>query len=147
MTYADTAKFSQTAVEVETDTPGTYAIICGITTRGVDRTSNMNSNEVPDCDDEDLPNEVQKDVQSQEVTISGSGLWSSQSHGTMMDWWYSGQSKNVRIHHVKAAVGDTEYETGPAYLTKLSNAVTKGQRTTADVSIEFDGIPTRTAAS
>jgi len=63
----------------------------------------------------------------------------------MMDWWYNGQVKNIRIQHVKAAVGDTEYETGPAYLVNLNNAVEKGQKVSADIEIQFDGVPTRTA--
>lgn len=145
MTLANTAKFHETVVELETDTPGTYAVICGITTRGVDRTSNMDSAEVPDCDDESLPLAVEKDVHSQEVTISGSGLYATQSAGVLMDWWYSGATRNIRVHHVKAQVGDTEYESGAAFLSKLSNQATKGNRTTADLSIEFDGVPSRTA--
>jgi hypothetical protein len=84
-------------------------------------------------------------VQSQEVTISGSGSWASQSHETMLDWWYSGATKNIRIQHVKAASGDTEYESGAAYLVSISNQAERGTKVTAEIAIEFDGIPTRTA--
>ncbi|WP_411033360.1 phage tail tube protein [Shinella sp. BYT-45] len=83
-------------------------------------------------------------VQSSEVTISGSGSWARQSHETMLDWWYGGQTLNIRVHHVKAEVGDTEYESGPAYLVSINNQAERGTKVTAEISIEFDGIPTRT---
>jgi len=145
MARAQTASFHQMVLEVETDTPGTYAKLCGLTSRGISRQSNMQTSEVPDCDDESLPAAVERAVQSQEVTISGSGVWAAQSHETMLDWWYSGASKNVRIKHVNAAVGDTEYETGQAYLVSINNQAERGQKVTAEISIQFDGLPARTA--
>lgn len=146
MVKPTTSKFEHMVLEVETGTPGVYSKICGITSRGIQRQHNMDTTEVPaDCDDESLPAVVERAVQSSEVTISASGVWAQQSHQTMMDWWYSGQTKNIRIRHANAAVGDTEYESGPAYLTQLSNQVEKGQKVEADIEIEFDGVPTRTA--
>lgn len=144
MARAQTANFHQMVLEVETDTPGTYAKLCGLTSRGINRQHNMQTSEVPDCDDESLPAAVERSVQSSEVTISGSGVWASQSHETMLDWWYGGQTKNVRIRHVNAAVGDTEYETGAAYLVSIANQAERGPKVTAEISIEFDGLPTRT---
>lgn len=142
-----TGAFQHLVVEIElTDGSGVYSKICGITSRGINRQSNLSSTEVPgDCDDESVPAKVEKSVQSQEVTISGSGVWARQSHEAMLDWWYGGQPKNIRVHHVNAAVGDTEYETGPALLATLSNSVERGQKIQAELSIEFDGVPARTA--
>jgi hypothetical protein len=105
----------------------------------------MSTSEVPDCDDESLPAAVERAVQSQEVTISGSGVWAAQSHETMLDWWYSGATKSVRVQHVNAAIGDTEYETGNAYLVSISNQAERGTKVTAEIEVQFDGIPTRTA--
>jgi len=142
-----TSEFKDLVLEIET-TPGsgTYTKICGLTSRGVNRQSNINSNEVPgDCSDESVPSVIKKAVQSQEVTVEGSGMWAQQSHELMMDWWYGGQEKNIRIQHVNAAPGDTEYESGPAILSQLNNAVEKGAFVTAEISVEFNGLPTRTA--
>lgn len=145
MTRATTAKFHQMVLEVETETPGTWARLCGLTSRGINRTSNMETSNVPDCDDESLPDSVERSVQSQEVTIDASGVWAAQSHKTMMDWWYSGASKNVRINHLNAPAASTQFETGPAYLTSLNNVAERGPKVTAELTIEFDGVPTRTA--
>lgn len=145
MARAITANFHEFVLEVETETPGTYAKICGLTARGINRTSNMSTSEVPDCDDESLPAAVERAVQSQELTISGSGSWASQSHEMMLDWWYSGATKNIRIRNTKAAIGDTEIEAGPAYLVNLNNTVNRGEKVSAEIEIQFDGVPTRTA--
>lgn len=148
MTYATTAKFSELVLEVEwVASSGTYAKVCGLTSKGIQRQSNMQTSEVPDCDDEDAPAEVQRSVQSQEVTISGSGVWSQESHGNLTDWWYSGATKNIRVQHVNASSGELEYESGPAYLVNIGNAVDRGQKVTAELAIEFDGLPTRTNKS
>lgn len=141
-----TAKYEELTIEVETAVPGNYAILCGLMGLTVDRSAQLDTSEVPaDCLDESLPYRVEKQVRAIDFKIDGEATWSQQSHEMMMDWFYSGTTRNVRIRHVKAAAGDTEYEAGPALLTKLSNARTKGKRVSAEVSIEFDGTPTRTA--
>lgn len=148
MSYATTGTFSKLVVEVEwVASSGIYSKWCGLTSRGVSRQANMQTTTVPDCDNEDAPSQIERSVESQEVSISGSGVWSKEAHGKALDWWYSGATKNVRVQHVNAEVGDTEYESGPAYLVSLSNTVEKGAKIQAELSIEFDGLPTRTDAS
>lgn len=145
MARATTANFHQMVLEVEfTADSGVYSRICGLTGRGINRTSNMSTSEVPDCDDESLASSVERAVQSQEATIAASGVWSAESHEKLLDWWGSAATLNVRIHHVNAEVGDTEFETGPAYLTSINNQADRGTKVTADLSIEFDGLPVRT---
>lgn len=148
MARATTANFHEFVLEIEwVASSGTYSRVCGLTSRGINRQSNMSTSEVPDCDDESLPAAVERAVQSQEVTISGSGVWSAESHEKMLDWWYSGATKNVRVQHVNAESGDTEYESGAAYLVTFPNDAERGQKVTASLAIEFDGIPTRTMKS
>lgn len=145
MARATTANFHQMVLEVEfVASSGTYSKVCGLTGRGINRQNNMSTSEVPDCDDESLPAAVERAVQSQEATVSGTGVWSAESHEGLLDWWYSGATKNIRIQHVNAASGDTEYESGTAYLSSINNQADRGTKVAADLSIEFDGVPTRT---
>lgn len=129
-----------TATPVST-APLTWIRPCGLTSRTVTRQHNMQTTEVPDCDDESLPASVERAVQSSEMTISGTGVWAAQSHDMMMDWWRSGAVKNIRVVNVKAPSGSVKYEQGPAYLTQLNNTAERGQKVTAEIAIEFDGIP------
>ncbi len=140
-----TQKFEELVLEVSDD-GATWTRICGLVGVTVTRQAQTDTSEVPaDCDDESLPLKVSKSVRSIDVSVSGEGVWAQQSHGTMMDWFYGGQSKHARIGNIAAASGDTEYENGMAFLTQLSNQRTKGQAVSASIQLEFDGTPTRTA--
>lgn len=150
MARAVTQKYEEMVLEVEfTPLSGTYASICGLIDVTINRTSNVDTAEVPDCDDESLPLAVERQVRSQEVMVSGSGVWALSSHEKMMDWFYAGSTLNCRVRNVKAndagVTGDTISETGPALLVSLNNARTKGQKVTAEIEIQFDGVPTRVA--
>ena len=92
---------------------------------------------------ESLPLSIEKQVRSIEFSASATGVWAQESHGTMMDWFYSSAAKDCRIGNLKAAVGETEYETGMALLTSLSQSRTKGQKVSASIELQFDGTPTR----
>lgn len=148
MASAITAKFEELILEVEfTASSGVYTPVCGMVDINVTRTANVDTAEVPDCDDESLPLSIERQVRSIEVTATGTGVWAQTSHGAMMDWFYSAATKNARIRNTKASNGDTEIESGPALLTNLSNARTKGQKVSAEIEIQWDGVPTRTDAS
>lgn len=142
MAVATTQNFHELVLEVETATPGTYARLCGLIDVTVNRTANLDTVEVPDCDNEALPLSIERSVRSIEVTVDATGVWAQESWGTMSDWFYGGATKNVRITNALADVGDIEFETGAAFLTNLTNARTKGQKVSASISIMFDGTPT-----
>lgn len=118
-----------------------WSKICGVTSRTVNRTTTMQQTEVPDCTDETLPNQIEKAVQSQEETISGTGVWAAESHGTILNWWRSGTRKAIRVGNIKALAGTPLYEYGNAYLTQVNNTAEKGQKVTSEIQIEFDGLP------
>ncbi|MCV2877611.1 phage tail protein [Sedimentimonas flavescens] len=141
-----TQKFEQMTLEISEDGGTIWKKICGIVGVTVTRSTNYDSTEVPaDCDDESLALVVEKQPRSKEVSVSGEGSWAQSSHELVMDWFYGGTTLKCRIGNQNAASGDTQYETGDAYLSSLTNQRTKGQKVTASVQIDFDGLPTRTA--
>ncbi len=148
MARPTTEKFSEFQILVgDGGSPETFAVVCGLTSKGIQRSANVNSVVVPDCESEDAPAFEEKAVNSLSISVSGSGVWAAENHGTFMAWFYSGLPKNIRVRNVQADSGDTEYEEGPALLTQLNNSVERGQKVTAEISIEFDGQPTRVAAA
>lgn len=138
-----TEKFEQ--MVLETSENGTvWTRICGLVGVSITRNAQFDTSEVPaDCDDESLPLDIERAIRTIEVSVSADGVWAQQSHGDMLDWFYSGVSKQIRVGHMNAAVGDTEYEAGPGLLTSLTNQRTKGQKVTCAIEIQFDGTPTR----
>lgn len=140
MARALTEKYEEMILEVE-DASGAYVPICGLVDVTINRTSNVDTSEVPDCDDESLPMALERQVRSQEVTISASGVWASQSQDMLKNWFYSGALKNIQLRDAAAAVGEAAVESGPALLTTLNNSRTKGQKVSAEIELQFDGVP------
>lgn len=148
MATPTTEKFEEMILDVEFVTgSGTYTAICGLIDVTIARTANVDTAEVPDCDDESQPLSLEKEVRSIEVNVSGTGVWAQSSQSALKEWFYSGAVKNVRLRDTAAANGDVEIESGPALLASLTNTRTKGQKVSAEIEIQFNGTPTRTDAS
>lgn len=148
MATAVTEKYEEMILDVElVAESGTYTPICGLIDVTINRTANVDTAEIPDCDDESQPLSIERQVRSIEVTISGTGVWAQTSQSALKEWFYSSATKNIRLRDTKASSGDVETESGPALLTSLSNSRTKGQKVTAEIEIQFDGTPTRTDKS
>lgn len=140
MAKATTAGFADFVFEVEwVPASGIFTRICGMTDVQFTRAANVDSTEVPDCDDESKPYEVEKEVRSIELSVSASGVWARESHNAILDWFYSGRSKNARIGQLAAGSGDTIYEGGPCLLVNVTNQRTKGQKVTAGLEFGFSG--------
>lgn len=148
MARAQTEKFEEMILDVEfTPGSGTFVPICGMVDVTINRTSNIDTSEIPDCDDESLPMSIERQVRSQEVTVSATGSWAKTSQSLLKTWWRSGSTLNVRIRDTAAESGDIEIESGPALLASLNNGRTKGTKVTAEIEIQFDGVPDITLAS
>lgn len=144
MAVATTEEFDEMVLETSEDGT-TWTKICGMIDVTITRTSNLDTAEVPDCADESLPLSLEKSVRSIDFSVSATGVWAQSSQETLKDWFYNSERKRVRIGDTAASIGDTEYETGYAYLANLSNTRTKGQKVSAEIELQFDGTPTRTA--
>lgn len=148
MARAVTEKYEEMILDVEwVASSGIYAPICGMIDVTVTRTSNVDTAEIPDCDDESLPLSIERQVRSQEITVSATGIWAQSSQSLLKEWWRSGTTKNIRIRDTNAATGDIEIESGPALLTTLTNARSKGKKVTAEIELQLDGVPAVTDAS
>ena len=147
MAKAITEKFEEMILDVEVDpvgAPGVYTPLCGMTDVTITRTNNLDETEIPDCDDESKPVSVEVAVRSTTVTVDATGVWARSSSDAMMEWFYSGQTRNIRVRNTAAAVGDAETESGPAILATMTDARTKGKKVTREIQIRFDGVPTVT---
>lgn len=140
-----TENFEEMVLEISTDDGTTWQRICGIVGVTVTRQAQTDSSEVPaDCDDESLPLSVTKKLRAIDVSLSGEGVFAAQSAGTLKSWFYGEISAHARVHDANAAVGDIQYEHGPAILTQFTNQRTKGQVVTASIQIDFETTPQRT---
>jgi hypothetical protein len=153
MAIAPTADFDELIIEVEfTAGSGTYVSVCGMSDYTVTRTNSLGQSEVLDCADISLPAYIKKHVQSQDVTISGTGQWALTNHQQMYEWWSTGATKNVRVRNTmvtdNGTSGDTEIETIPMILENLSNERSKSAGViSASVQFSRNGATTVTELS
>ncbi len=143
-----TERYDQMVLEVsEGGSPESWTRICGLIDVTIRRQANLDSAEVPDCDDESLPLSLEKEVRSVEFFVDAQdAIWSQESHQVLMDWFYSSAVKRCRVGHLAAASGDTQYEEGQGYLTTFDDSRAKGRKVQRTIAIEFDGTPTRIPA-
>ncbi|MAQ82251.1 MAG: hypothetical protein CMH12_03350 [Maritimibacter sp.] len=150
MTTATTTSYNEMVLEVEFDpvgAAGTYSKICGMTGVTINRTPNITETPVPDCDDESLPHNIEKDVASISVTVSATGVWAAARKHELLDWFYSAGKLNCRLRDVQAeqngASGDIYAEYGPAVIGISNERPADKGRITASIELQFDGTPQR----
>lgn len=145
MARAKTQTFGQFQILLgDGEDPEVFSIICGLTSKGMQRVASTNTTVELDCDDEDKPGYEAEDVASFKCTISGSGVWAAQNHNTMLTWFRSGLPRNVKVRNMGVNVGDIEYEQAPAVLTTLSQNGEKGGKILAEIAIAFREMPATT---
>jgi predicted secreted protein len=135
MAQASTHKFSEFLILVgDGESPEEFDDPCGLTSRGFQRTANMNDTNIPDCDDPDAPTWLGRDVISYQATLSGAGVVASESKALWEEWWQSGASRNIRIE-----LGDDAWE-GAFKIAEFNITGERGQRVNMDISLVSDGV-------
>jgi predicted secreted protein len=144
MAQATTSTFGQFKILLGDGATPTevFTPICGLTSKGINYETETNTVEVPDCTNEDQPAYKEEGAKSYSVSLTGSGMWAAQSHGILIDWWKTGNAKNIKVQYVQSETGDVEFVNGPAILKSLGSTVEKGGRLSADISIAFTAMPT-----
>jgi len=124
-----------------------FAFICGVTEKNISYDSETVTTEMPDCADESLPSYKNIGVKSVGIQMDCSGMWTQESHGTLINWWKSAAPKNVKVQYADAAPGAPEYLTGPCVLTNLKHSAPKGGFMTGSFSLMFTVMPAFANAS
>lgn len=138
-------EYHELVFEFSTDAGTTWARNCVIMNCEVTRQTNVAEVEtVQDCNNEALPNKINRRAQSISVSFSGTGNWTQGGYNTFLEKFYAGDDEPMlaRIGNLAALVGDIEYETGPIIVTSLGQARTKGQVVTASIEVSFAETPT-----
>ena len=137
MAQATTYPFSKFLVKVgDGNSPEVFTDPCGLTTKGLTRTANLNDTNIPDCDDPDAPSWLGRDVVSYQGAIAGAGVVAQESYDVWEDWWNAGETRNVRIE----LGSPPEFAwIMPAKLQELSITAERGQKVNMAVAIVSDG--------
>jgi hypothetical protein len=141
MAKPTTYKGSLVAIYLEDpDTPETYIKPCGLNSHSVSFTKNAQEINVPDCDDPEAPQWVERDVESLDFSASGEGILAAEAIG---DWWgYFNSTEPVNARIYVGATDDDEnghYWEGAVHVNSFEVSGQTGQRATVSVGIVSSG--------
>jgi TP901-1 family phage major tail protein len=139
MAQATTLPFSAFKVMLETDTPNTFAAPCGLTERSITFSKETNDTTSIDCDDEDAPAWVDRDVVSLSATISGEGVMARESLELWRDAFTTTDTVNARIEVGGTAAQGGGYWSGKFHLTSFEPSATRGERVSVSVEMQSSG--------
>jgi len=139
MAQATTLSFSAFKVMLETDTPGTFAAPCGLTSRSISFSKETNDTTSIDCEDEDAPAWVDRDVVSLSATISGEGVMARESIDLWRDAFTTTDTVNARIEVAGEAAQGGGYWSGKFHLTSFEPGAERGQRVSVSVEMQSSG--------
>lgn len=147
MSHPDTIKGQKVALQLSdgaTPTPA-WTTVCGITTKGLQRTRATNDSVTWDCDDPDAPPITERDMASGDWTMSGSGVVSVEhledvedAYDTVNDW---------RIVFFGTGTTITRSYTGPAIMTDLNIGAVNGEKASLSLTLSGAGTLTRNIVS
>lgn len=118
-----------------------YAAPCGFTTKGVTLAKNLAEVSIPDCDDEDAPIWLGRDVQSQTCTISGNGIAAAESVPDWDDAMMSTDATPMKVEIEYTGVG-TKVITGNFHVDSEAFTADSGGRVNLAINAQSDGAVT-----
>jgi len=146
MTYPTTIKGQRVVLQLGDGATPTeaFTIVCGITSKGLQRTRKTNDSEVWDCTDPEALPIIERDAGASDWTISGSG----QAVATVLDSleaaYESAVSSNWKLVFLDSSGAATRTYSGAAYITDLSITANNGSKAEISISLSGDGALTQT---
>lgn len=147
MAKPTTAKGGKMLVKLgDGGSPEIFAAPCGFNSKTFTRSKTLNEVQVPDCDDPDAPQVVERDVQSIDWEVSGEGILAAEALATWDAFNDSTDTKNVQIVlDLPAPTGTITY-TGAAHLESFEIVGQIGQRITVSITLKGSGELVRSPA-
>lgn len=124
--------------------PEVFATPCGLTSNTFSMTAATGSTSVPDCSDPELPVWDVKDITSLSAQVTGTGVMAVESFHVWNDWFTGATAKNVQIKLDNAMLGSY---TGQFILSSFKLTGTRGQKITADITLDNNNVVTFVPAS
>lgn len=144
MTSPTTETFGKFVIKIlrdggDKDTTADYQKPCGLTSKGYDQTQSVQETDVPDCDDEDAAAQVERSVQAQSRSFSGTGVLAMEWRARYQAFYDGAVSKYCRIYLDVPLAEAGGYWQGKFILTKFSLKADRGKKIEVDIQLDSDG--------
>lgn len=130
-------------VRVLLDLAGTssYTAPCGFTGRSITLSKALNEFSIPDCDDPDAVDWLGRDAVSLSMSVSGEGVMAAESVEDWLDAFHSVDSIPAKVE-IEFPAKTITY-TGSMHVESVDIGANNGQRVTANIAMQSDGIMTK----
>ena len=149
MAQAKTLKFNDQLMLIGNGATPTevFTAPCGFESLNMTVNIEVNTTNVPDCDDPDLPAWLQSDEVSKQMVLSGEGVLDTTANKMWRDWLLEGGERNVRwLTKGTAANGGGHFQ-GPGILTTYEEVGQRGNRWNQNIAVTLNGKPFWTPAA
>ena len=142
MTYPTTIKGQKWALMLGNSAdPEVFTVVCGITTKGLQRTNQTGDTTVWDCEDPDAPPIIERDILAGDWTISGSGQAVLAELDRLEDALAVPSNWRLVLYGTGTTVVRTY--TGNAIMTDLTINAVNGQRAEVSLTLTGNGVLTK----
>lgn len=119
--------------------PEVFAEPCGLTTRGLTQTKDVNDIVVPDCANPDLPAWVERAVRSLSAEATGSGILAAEALPTWQSAFASTASVNAQIGINAPPANNGGHYDGKIHLTSFAVTGELGDKLQVALTFQTDG--------
>lgn len=119
--------------------PEVFAAPCGLTSRGINFSKETNDTTVPDCDNPDAPSWTERVVSALSGTVSGSGVLAMEALETWRDFFFSTESRNVRVKLDAPLASNGGHFEGKFHCTTFNVTGDNGEKINVEVELQNDG--------
>ena len=126
------------------ETPEVFSAPCGLTTKGIQIQKNLSDVSIPDCDDPDAPYWLARDVTNLSISINGEGVLAAESEAIWINAAYSTEAINAKVE-IEFSTGIRTFS-GAFHIDNFGINATQGERVSASISLQSDGIITTSFA-
>lgn len=142
MAQPTTIKGGKVKVLLDLGGGGGYAAPCGFTSRSITLSKALNDFSIPDCDDPDAVDWLGRDAVSLSMSVGGEGVMASESVDDWFEAWGSVDSIPAKVE-IEFPTKTITY-TGAMHVENVEIGADNGQRATLNISMQSDGIMTKT---
>ena len=119
--------------------PEVFTSPCGLTSRGLTFTKDLNDVTVPDCDDPDAPSWTERAVRTLSGEATGAGILAAEALPTWQDAFTSTDAGNVRVGINAPAADNGGYYAGRMHLSSFGVTGDLGDKLQVAVTLVSDG--------
>lgn len=138
MAQAVTLRYSKLRVLLgDGGSPEAFDFPCGLNSRALNRSKALNEIDIPDCDDEDAPAWIGREVRSLDWSVTGEGVL-DESAQILWDAFFDDlDPRNVRIE-LEKSTGILAWE-GRAHLQTYNVTGNRGEKVGVNIELVGDG--------